>query len=159
MAESPATTVTAYIAAFPAEVQAKLRELRAAIRKVVPAAEEKLSYKIPTYSLPGGPVIYFAGWKKYLSMYPVSAAMKKTLGDRLDGYTFAQGTLRFPLGEPLPRALIARVVKLRVAEVSGRPAGKRPAGQQAAAKPAARPARKPAATPARKPAAKPVKKR
>ena len=46
-------------------MQGVLERVRNIIRKTVPAADEVISYKIPTYKLHGGAVIYFAGWKKH----------------------------------------------------------------------------------------------
>jgi uncharacterized protein YdhG (YjbR/CyaY superfamily) len=67
MAKTDFQSVDAYIAAQPEAVQGLLERVRAAIRKAVPGAAEVISYRIPTYRLPAGPVLYFAGWKAHFS--------------------------------------------------------------------------------------------
>jgi len=75
MAKSESTTVDHYLATQPESARPVLERVRTAIRKAAPKAEESISYKIPTYELNGSPLIYFAGWKKHYSLYPVSAEL------------------------------------------------------------------------------------
>jgi uncharacterized protein YdhG (YjbR/CyaY superfamily) len=117
----PATaTVDRYLAAQPAATRAVLDRVRAAIRKAVPKAEECITYRIPTYRLPGGTVIYFAGWKKHFSLYPASALVVETFKDQLAGRDMRKGTIRFPLDEKVPLGLIGRIARLRAKEVQAR---------------------------------------
>lgn len=113
-------SVDQYIASQPEAVKAILMEVRNAIRKAVPAAEEGISYQIPTYKLPGGPVLYFAGWKQHYSLYPASANIVAALQNELAPYEIRKGTIRFPLSQPVPVKLIARIAKLRAKEVAAR---------------------------------------
>ena len=102
-------TVDAYIASAPKEVQAKLRELRATIRKTAPKAEEKISYGMPYYGYKGR-LAYFAYAKHHVGLYvmpPVVQDHKKELKD----YETARATVRFPLNKKLPVALIKKLVK------------------------------------------------
>ena len=108
---SPSQSVDTYIASFPPEVQAALGTLRATIRKVIPEAEESISYGVPVFKQDGGYVVYFAGWKQHLSLYPILEA-DEALEAELAPYRSGRGTLRFKLGEPLPTSLIERVVTL-----------------------------------------------
>jgi uncharacterized protein YdhG (YjbR/CyaY superfamily) len=62
-------------------------------------------------------VIYFAGWKKHVSVYPALAGDKALLRD-LAPYRESKGTLRFPLDQPLPLELIQRAVRARLAEIA-----------------------------------------
>jgi uncharacterized protein YdhG (YjbR/CyaY superfamily) len=86
--------------------------VRQAIRKAVPKAEEGISYRIPTYRLDGRYLIYFAGFKAHIGVYPVHAD-DPALGAAIAPYVSGKATLKFPLDEPLPLALIARVVKVK----------------------------------------------
>ena len=101
-------TVDAYIASFPPETQRSLDAVRAAIRAAAPGTEEKISYDIPTYTLNGERVVYFAGWKHHISVYPIPAADAE-LDAALAPYKAARGTLRFPLDKPIPLDLIGTV--------------------------------------------------
>ena len=96
-----------------------LRRVRNAIRKTVPAAEEMISYNIPAYRLPGGPMLYFAGWKQHYSLYPATGQLVAAFRDELAGRLVSKGTIRFPLSEPVPVKLIASIARFRAAEVTG----------------------------------------
>lgn len=110
-------TVAAYIAAQPKAVQPLLTTLRATIRKALPEATEGISYKMPVYKVNGTMVLYFAAYKKFVSLYPATPALIEAL--KLDDKLHHKATLRFPLDAPLPAALIARIAKFRAKEVAG----------------------------------------
>jgi len=101
-------TVEEYIGSFPSEVQDILREVRSTIHGAVPAAGERISYGIAAFTLGGRDLVYFAGWKKHISVYPVPTEDAE-LTQELTPYLAAKGTLKFPLGQPVPYPLIGRV--------------------------------------------------
>ena len=104
-----------YIAGFPKETQKVLKQIRATIKKAAPGAEETISYAIPTFKLNGHYVIYFAGYKNHISLYPAprgNELFKKELSD----YKGGKGTIQFPLDKPLPLNLITRIVKFKLKE-------------------------------------------
>jgi uncharacterized protein YdhG (YjbR/CyaY superfamily) len=105
-----------YIAGFPAAVQETLEKIRMTIRKAAPGAEETISYKIPTFNLNGGYLIYFAAYKKHIGLYPAPRGSKE-FREELSGYEGGKGTVRFPFDKPIPYDLIRRIVKFRVKEV------------------------------------------
>ncbi len=108
-----ATSVDAYIASAPGEAQAMLKQLRKAIRAAAPRATEGISYGVPGYKHNGRPLIYFGAAKTHCSLYGVVGEAFK---EELRSYDTSKGTIRFPLGKPLPLALIKRIVKARMAE-------------------------------------------
>lgn len=120
MITMPPETVAAYIAAQPKATQSALRRLRAIIRKAVPKAEECLSYQMPTYKLGGRVVIHFAGWKEHVALYPGAGHVVAALKAELKPYAVSKGTIRFPLAEPLPEKLIAKIAKGRAQEVTAK---------------------------------------
>src|SRR5262245_16804687 len=95
-------SVDQYIGAKTKDVQVILERVRRAILKAVPAADEGISYQIPTFKLNGVPVLYFAGWKKHYSLYPASDALVAKFKDELACYEISKGTIRLPLSEPVP---------------------------------------------------------
>lgn len=105
----------AYIAGFPEETQAILEQLRAAIKKAAPDAEETISYAIPAFTLKGRNLIYFAGYKNHVSLYPAPRGAD-AFKEELSAYKGGKGTVQFPLGKPLPLKLITKIVRFRVAE-------------------------------------------
>jgi uncharacterized protein YdhG (YjbR/CyaY superfamily) len=116
MAKTDFKSVDDYIATHPAEVQKVLQRVRSTIRKALPDAQETISYQIPAYKQHGGAVIYFAGWKEHFSIYPASTELVAAVGDELAGHVVSKGTIRFPLGEPVPTQLIARIARFREKE-------------------------------------------
>ena len=114
MSRATAGSVDEYIAGFPAETRKLLEELRALIRSVAPEVTERISYGIPTFDLEGHYLVYIAGFKKHVSLYPVTADLTAALGEEVEPYKKGKGTVQFPLGQPLPTDLIRRIVELRV---------------------------------------------
>jgi uncharacterized protein YdhG (YjbR/CyaY superfamily) len=108
------TTVDEYIATLPAASKNAVIELRKTIRAAAPKAEEVISYNIPAFKL-HGMLIWFAGWKEHVSVYPRTALLQAAIKE-LSAYDGAKGTIKFPLDKPLPLALIKKVVKFRVQE-------------------------------------------
>lgn len=108
------STIDDYIANAPANTQGKLKQLRALIRKLAPAAQEKISYRMPTFYLNGN-LVHFAVHTNHIGFYPTSSGITK-FEDELTTYVHAKGSVQFPLEQPLPVDLITRIVESRVAE-------------------------------------------
>ena len=106
-----AQTVSEYIAAASPNARPILKKIRATVRKAVPRAEERISYRIPAYFL-DGIIVYFAVFKNHVGLFPPvrDAKLRKTASR----YAGPKGNLKFPLDEPIPYGLIARIVKSRV---------------------------------------------
>ena len=122
-ARQTAKDIDDYIARFPAAVQETLEAIRRTIRTEVPDAEETISYQIPTFTLNGKPVIYFAGYKSHVGVYPAPVGNSGFKGD-LSAYAAGKGTVRFPLNQPIPFPLLRKIVKFRVQETLGRASAK-----------------------------------
>lgn len=109
------TNVDEYIASCPEALRDRLEELRRAIRDEAPGAEEAIKHHLPTYIYHGN-LVYFAAWKKHISLYPITSEMEATIA-ALDHYaTSGKGTIQFPHDQPLPLAVIRKIVKMRVTE-------------------------------------------
>lgn len=113
-------TVEAYLAAQPAPRRKVLQQVRRLIKTLLPKAREVISYGIPAYKVPEGTVVFFAGWKEHVSLYPLGTLVPEKLAKPLAKYEQSKGTVRFPLSEPMPLKLIERIVKLRLQEVLAR---------------------------------------
>jgi uncharacterized protein YdhG (YjbR/CyaY superfamily) len=98
-----------YIASLPRDTQSALRTVRAAIREAAPEASEGISYGLPTFFVDGRYLVYMAGWKRHVSLYPVPTG-DPVLEDELTPYRSGKGTLQFPLGSTIPEGLIGRIV-------------------------------------------------
>lgn len=105
-----------YIKSFPTEVQEVLQTLRNTINNEIPGAVEVISYNMPAFILNGTRIIYFAGWKKHVSLYPFSTAMESALKDISKYKTSGKGTIQFRLDTPLPLPAIRAIVQFRLKE-------------------------------------------
>jgi len=106
------TSIDDYIATFPADAQKKLRKIRATIKAAAPAADEKISYQMPTFALNGN-LVHFAAYKKHIGFYPAPRGIEK-FKKELSVYAGAKGSVQFPLDKPIPYVLISKIVKYRV---------------------------------------------
>jgi uncharacterized protein YdhG (YjbR/CyaY superfamily) len=116
---STVSTIDEYIAGFPVATQTVMRELRALIRSVAPDATETISYAIPTFDLNGRHLVHFAGYERHIGFYPIPSGIE-AFKEQLKPYKQGKGSVQFPLGRPLPKDLIRRVVEFRVAENTAR---------------------------------------
>ena len=122
--QKPPKDIDEYIAGFPTDVQERLEKIRMTIRKAAPEAEEKISYQIPTFTLKGKYLIYFAAFQKHIGLYPAPRGIEK-FKKELSLYEGGKGTVRFALDKPIPFGLIKRIVKFRVKENLERAKAKR----------------------------------
>ena len=102
-------TVDGYIESFPPEVQVILEEIRRTIHSAAPDIQETISYQIPTVTLDDKYLVYFAGWKRHVSIYPIHI-LDAPLEDEVAVYRSGKDTVQFPLNEPIPYDLIGRIV-------------------------------------------------
>ncbi|MGZ4886556.1 MAG: iron chaperone [Candidatus Aminicenantales bacterium] len=112
----PSQTIDEYIAACPKDVRILLKILRKAIRLSAPGAEETISYQMPAFRL-HGILVYFAAFKNHIGFYPTSSAIE-AFKKELSPFETSKGTVRFPLDKPIPVALVKRIVRYRVKEVT-----------------------------------------
>lgn len=107
-------TIDQYIRTFPKSTQKLLQEMRATIRKAAPQAEEGIKYGIPTFTQ-GGNLVHFGGYAKHIGFYPTPSGIQ-AFKTELARYKTSKGAVQFPLSEPLPLALITKIVRFRVKE-------------------------------------------
>jgi uncharacterized protein YdhG (YjbR/CyaY superfamily) len=115
--------IDGYISQFPDDVRAVLQGVREAIRRAAPGAEETISYRMPAFKQ-NGILVYFAAWKKHIGLYPPISG-DKAIEKAVARYAGPKGNLQFPIDEPMPVALIERIVKLRVKQDAARAAARR----------------------------------
>ena len=109
-----AATIDEYVAGFPPEIRARLSSLRATIRAHAPDAQERISYRIPTFWLDGN-LVHFAAFARHVGFYPGPTGIE-AFREALGRYRSARGSVQFPHDEPLPLDLVAAIVAHRVAE-------------------------------------------
>jgi uncharacterized protein YdhG (YjbR/CyaY superfamily) len=109
-----AKDIDAYIARFPADIQAILQQIRATIREAAPEAKETISYQMPAFAQEGT-LVYFAAWKAHVGIYPPVSA-EAPFKAEVAIYEGPKGNLQFPLDQPMPLDLIHKIVQFRVKE-------------------------------------------
>jgi len=107
-----ATNIDEYIAQFPTEIKSRLKQMRTTIQKAAPKAEEAISYAMPTFKLNGN-LVHFAAFKNHIGFYPAPLGIE-SFKKELAKYKSAKGSAQFPHDEPLPLALVTKIVKFRV---------------------------------------------
>lgn len=109
--------IDAYLASLPEDHQRELGRIRELIRAAVPNAEEALVYGVPGFKLNGKALVCYAGFKNHCGFYPMSPAVIQAHLAELKDYEIAKGTIRFQPDQPLPTALVKKLVKARADEL------------------------------------------
>ena len=112
------TEVDAYLAALEEPKRGTLEALRRTILEIVPDAEQVISYRVPAFRVAGKTVAGFAAFKNHLSYLPFSGSVLPRLADELAGYSGTKGALHFPVDQPLPRELVAKLIAARLEELA-----------------------------------------
>lgn len=125
---TPPANIDDYIKGFPPPIQAILRQVRRAVRKAAPHAQEVISYAMPALRQ-HGILVYFAAFRNHIGLYPPVRGDARIL-KAVAAYAGEKGNLRFPYDKPIPYDLISRIVALRVRQDAAKAAGKRNAKKQ-----------------------------
>jgi len=104
-------SVDDYIDSYPEETRTQLSGVRRAIREAAPHAGEKISYGMATFTVDGKPLIYYAGWKNHVGLYPVPTGGPE-FEEAIGPFRRAKDTVRFPISRPVPLELIAEITAL-----------------------------------------------
>lgn len=106
--------VKSYYTKLTKESLAKLKELEAIIGSVLDGYQVVLSYGVPTFVFEGKKIVGVAGYKEFVSLYPLGHVLIKKYTKELQNYETSSGAIRFPINKPLPKTLIAKIVKDRL---------------------------------------------
>ena len=118
--EQPVATdprVDAYLGALPGDQREVLDKLRADVTRLVPEAEETISYGMPAFRLRGRFFLSFAAWKRHCSIYAIDDDLLARHADAIAGYGRTKGALHFSKAQPLPDALLEDLVRLRTGQI------------------------------------------
>ena len=115
-AASGKADVEAYLEAVPEPARGTLEKVRAMIRAIVPEeATEAIGYGIPSFRYKGALVAY-AAFKNHCSFFPMGSSAVEEFKEELKGYRTSKGTIQFAVDEPLPAALVEKIVRARMAQ-------------------------------------------
>jgi uncharacterized protein YdhG (YjbR/CyaY superfamily) len=114
--------IDSYLAARPDYQQTALAALRAQLRRLLPGAEEVMSYAMPGLRLGGKMIAGYAGFARHMGLYPHSGGIIPQIGAEIDalGFKRSKSGVLFTADRPLPEALVARIVALRLEEAGVR---------------------------------------
>jgi len=115
----PYSNVDEYLENFNDSTKQKLESIRELMKQLVPDNQEKISYGIPTATLDGKYLVYFAGYDKHVSVYPIPPVHDEALQESINTYQAGQGTLKFPLDKPLPFDFIKEIILAHVHRLRG----------------------------------------
>ena len=115
MATAKPRDIDAYIASCPKDVRPVLEVVRRLVHEEEPAAAETISYQMPAFKVEGRILIYFAAWKRHIGVYP-PLSESAPFSKQFARYQGPKGNLQFSLDEPLPIALLRKIVRFRAKE-------------------------------------------
>ena len=115
----PNEVLAAWSASIPTLNQLQL-DLRRTILEIVPEAEEVISYRVPAFRVSGKTIAGFAAFKNHLSYLPFSGSVIGQLPNELDRYTTTKSSVHFPIDRPLPKALVKKLIQVRLADIARR---------------------------------------
>lgn len=110
--------IDVHIQKFTGDQLDSLVALRDLLRELLPNSEETIAWGMPTFKVDGKNVAHFDGFKKHCSFFPGSGGVLSVIGDLPAYCEVSKGTLRFPIGKKLPKSLVKKMVKARLAELA-----------------------------------------
>ena len=111
-----ASEIDEYLAGVEEPKRSTLEALRRAILAVVPEAEQCIAYRMPAFRVQGKVVAGFAAFKEHLSYIPHSGSVISEVPEAR-GYAGTQGTLHFPVDQPLPEGLVRKLIEVRLRQL------------------------------------------
>jgi uncharacterized protein YdhG (YjbR/CyaY superfamily) len=115
------SSVDDYLAGLPEDRREVIQQLRQTIAAAAPEATETIAYQMPAFRSHGSQfLVSYAAYKKHTSLFPASGAVIAALGAELTPYLAGKATVQFPVDEPIPLAMVTRIVAVRLAEIAER---------------------------------------
>jgi uncharacterized protein YdhG (YjbR/CyaY superfamily) len=110
------TSVEEYMAAIPPDHREALEKLRRQIKAAAPEAKETISYQMPAFRDYDRLLVSYASFKDHCSLFPMSTKVIADNAEELAPYATGKGTLQFTVEDPLPPAIVKKIVEARLAE-------------------------------------------
>lgn len=115
-----AREIDAYLAELDEPRRSTLQTLRDTIQRIIPEAEQCISYSMPAFRMHGKVIAGFAAFKNHLAYLPHSGSVFQELADDLAGYVTTSGSLHFAIDTPLPEPLVRKLIDVRLRQVGQR---------------------------------------
>jgi uncharacterized protein YdhG (YjbR/CyaY superfamily) len=112
------TVIDDYLKKVPAAQRKMLEDLRKEMRKLLPDAEEAISYGLPCFKVAGKVVGGFAANKNFCSYYPFAGTTLGLLKKDLEGYSQTLSALHFTEEKPLTKKIIKLLVDTKLQQIA-----------------------------------------
>lgn len=109
-----------YLKGIETAKRRELERIRTLAREIVPDAEETIAYRMPTLKHEGKPFLGFDAHTNHIGLYPYSGKTIAALGDALERYETSRGAIRVPIDEPIPKTLLRKLIRGRLAEIQAK---------------------------------------
>jgi uncharacterized protein YdhG (YjbR/CyaY superfamily) len=114
------TEVDAYLNALDEPKRSTLQTLRSTILEIAPRGGGSDLVSRSGVRLRGKIVAGFAAFNDQLSYLPFSGSVLGELRGELEGYTITKSALHFPVDRPLPKALVKKLIEVRLGDAARR---------------------------------------
>ena len=111
------TVIDDYLKGVPAGKRKLLQEVRQEMRKLLPKAEEAISYGLPCFKVDGKVVGGFAANKNFCSYYPFAGSTLGLLKKELADYSQTLSALHFTAEKPLTKKIIKLLVDTKLKQI------------------------------------------
>jgi uncharacterized protein YdhG (YjbR/CyaY superfamily) len=111
------TVIDDYLKKIEPSKKEELQRIRLLAKKIVPNAEEIISYNMPTLTYQGKPFLGFDAHKSHIGIYPFSGYVTEVLKDKLAPYEFSSGAIRIPYNNPISENLLKEVIIVRLQQI------------------------------------------
>ncbi|MDT0380422.1 DUF1801 domain-containing protein [Streptomyces sp. DSM 42041] len=109
-------TIDAYLEGFTGQARALLEQLRALAREAVPEADEAVKWRHPAWVHPSGTILFMISGHAQHANVAFTPSTREAFAAELTGFGTGKGTVRLPYGDPVPSALLRRMIAYRVRE-------------------------------------------
>jgi uncharacterized protein YdhG (YjbR/CyaY superfamily) len=120
----PKSEIDKFFAAVEEPKRSTLEEMRRRILEVVPNAEQTIKYGMPAFLKDGWCFVCIAPFKNHINWSPYSSGVFVQLEKELEGYVVSKGSMQFAVDKPLPKTLVKRLIRVRLAEIELQKAAK-----------------------------------
>ena len=115
---SNSSDVDAHLVAHEKPRRVTFEQLRRDLLELMPDGVEGLSYGMPVIREGGKAIVGYEAFANHCSLFPHSGGVLADCGPFPSWCEASKGTLRFPIGKRLPRALLRRIIAARRQEVA-----------------------------------------
>jgi len=120
----PKSEIDKFFAKVEEPKRSTLEEMRRRILEVVPDAEQTIKYGMPAFLKDGWCFVCIAPFKNHINWSPYSSNVFVQLENELAGYSVSKGSMQFSIDKPLPKTLVKKLIKVRLAEIELQKAAK-----------------------------------